>query len=546
MQSTSDFQQQQQEKISKIRRPGIVANFIYKVVKPATYTSTFTTDAINILTGQKSILLFFLLFFTLNFFQCILLFTKMFFKKYQQQEKISKIRRPGVVANFIYKVVELATYTSAFVTDAINILNGNILNTEGHSTRRNYGYDDIDDDDENVYDHKKKDVSTWGENVETVEDEELPPPYDNFSSSTTTFATTNTTTTEAKPSLIISTSSSKQDYPTTQTEIKPSLTIDYPTIQTSQRIVSTSTHSPTNSTTRRRKFRVRRGRRFVRRKSSSIDMSIIKNTEDDVDSFNNTDSHTDNNVDVDDDVDSFNNTNSHTDNNVEDDVDIIFERLNYKISNMIAEGEAALNSKVEITEVDMILAEEKEHEERIMKEFGIQTPIQDQDELINTFIEKFKTLNPKQQEKISIVINESQVAINKHEKHFSTSIANGTEMGFDDITNHNASAVAKSGGATFENFFSIHDGFNKYDEMNVSVRSDRVVNAIKSVEVPSSTQNKPVKLGECLQCYQQKKQVTPSKIKNIPIAQLTALSISLLTHKIGVLAGLIKLHLYKM
>ncbi|PKC53179.1 hypothetical protein RhiirA1_479836 [Rhizophagus irregularis] len=139
MQSTSDFQQQQQEKISKIRRPGIVTNFINKVVKPATYTSTFAT------------------------------------------KEISKIHR-GVVTNFIYKVVELATYTSTFVTDAINILTRNTLNTG--------------------------DVSTWGENVETVEDEELPPPYDNFSSTTTT--TTNTTTTETKPSLIISTSSTCQ------------------------------------------------------------------------------------------------------------------------------------------------------------------------------------------------------------------------------------------------------------------------------------------------------------------------------------------------
>ncbi|CAB5379152.1 unnamed protein product [Rhizophagus irregularis] len=260
----------------------------------------------------------------------------------QQQEKISQIRRPGIFANFVYKIVELATYTSAFATDAINILSENTLNTGGHSTRRNYSYDDIDDDDKNVHDHKEKDVSTWGENVETVEDEELPPPY------TTTFATTNTTTTETKLSL----------------------TIDYPTIQTSPKI-STPTHSPTNSTSRRRKFRVRRGRRIIRRKSSSIDMNIIKNTDThtnnvdhDVDSFN-TDSHIDNNFD--DDVD--------TDNNVDDDVDIIYERLNSKISDMIAEGEAALISKVEITEVDMILAEEKEYEERIMKEFGIQTPL---------------------------------------------------------------------------------------------------------------------------------------------------------------------------
>ncbi|PKK70108.1 BTB-domain-containing protein [Rhizophagus irregularis] len=110
--------------------------------------------------------------------------------------------------------------------------------------------------------------------------------------------------------------------------------INYPTTQ------STPTHSPTNSTSRRRQFRVRHGRRFVRHKSSS---KMSNN---------------------------FNNTSS---NNVDDDEDIILKRLNSKISVMIAEAEAALNSKVEVTELEMILAKEKEHDERIMKEFGIQT-----------------------------------------------------------------------------------------------------------------------------------------------------------------------------
>ncbi|EXX57580.1 uncharacterized protein OCT59_026127 [Rhizophagus irregularis] len=261
------------------------------------------------------------------------------------QEEIFKICRPGIVANFIYKVVELATYTSDFATDAINILTENTLNTGVHSTRQNYI-----DDDENVYDHKKKDVSTWDENVETVEDEEPPPPYDN--------------STETKPSLIISTSPSQQDYPTTQSETKPSFTIstspsqqDYPTTQTDKPSLtistsppqqnypttqSTPTHSPTNSTSRRRQFRVRRGRRFVHHKSSS---KMSNN-------FNNT---SDNNVEE------------------EEEEDIILKRLNSKISVMIAEAEAALNSKVEVTELEMMLAEEKERDERIMKEFGIKT-----------------------------------------------------------------------------------------------------------------------------------------------------------------------------
>ncbi|UZN99817.1 uncharacterized protein OCT59_001083 [Rhizophagus irregularis] len=72
-----------------------------------------------------------------------------------------------------------------------------------------------------------------------------------------------TTQIETKPSFTISTSPSQQDYPTTQTETKPSLTIS--TITFAIRLSnittqSTPTHSPTNSTSRRRQFRVHRGR----------------------------------------------------------------------------------------------------------------------------------------------------------------------------------------------------------------------------------------------------------------------------------------------
>src|SRR5205823_4563153 len=48
----------------------------------------------------------------------------------------------------------------------------------------------------------------------------------------------------------------------------------------------------------------------------------------------------------------------------------------------------------------------------------------DQDALIDTFIVKFQTLIPNQ-EKLPIVIDESQVAINKHEKCFSSTLTDG-------------------------------------------------------------------------------------------------------------------------
>ncbi|PKY61674.1 hypothetical protein RhiirA4_486973, partial [Rhizophagus irregularis] len=239
---------------------------------------------------------------------------------------ISKICHPGIIANFIYKVVELATYTSAFATDAINILTRNTLNTGCYSTRQNY---------------------------ETIEDEELPPLYDNSwsmpSSTTTTFATTNTTTTETKPPLTIPTSPSQQDYPTTQTETKPSLTIstspsqqDYPTTQTSpsqQNYPTTQTETKPSliiSTSPSQQLLKLLKKLFIRCKSSSVEMSNTSDT--------------------------------HSDSNVDDDEDIILKSINCNISVMIAEAEAALNSKVEVT-VEMILVEEKEREEQIMKEF---------------------------------------------------------------------------------------------------------------------------------------------------------------------------------
>ncbi|RGB24707.1 hypothetical protein C1646_772698 [Rhizophagus diaphanus] len=52
----------------------------------------------------------------------------------------------------------------------------------------------------------------------------------------------------------------------------------------------------------------------------------------------------------------------------------------------------------------------------------------------------------------------------------------GTRMSFDDITNQNAFAVAKSCSVTFKNFFSIHDGFYKYDEMMSQNNMNQIVN----------------------------------------------------------------------
>ncbi len=70
---------------------------------------------------------------------------------------------------------------------------------------------------------------------------------------------------------------------------------------------------------------------------------------------------------------SFNDASSTPDQPEED--DDIFLKFNCRLTDMIDEAKTALNSTADVTEVDMMLAEEKEREERIMKEIGIQTPV---------------------------------------------------------------------------------------------------------------------------------------------------------------------------
>ncbi|RIA95866.1 hypothetical protein C1645_872492 [Glomus cerebriforme] len=256
------------------------------------------------------------------------------------EEPPFKKQRPGVATNFIYKLSELAAYTSAIASDAINTLTGGGTVVR-EPTRHTYDYDDVlqiktddeDDDENDSYDNKldKKNESAWTENVE---EEEPPPPYDNSwsmpSPSVTTTPHDKLSETKQLTTPALSSSPSQQVFAAPQQPL------------TSQKIVTTNTSS------RRRQFRVRRGRRFLRRKSSSMDMSNNTNTS--------------------------STSTSQPENNNHDDDDI-FLKFNCKLADMIAEGRAALTSKVDVTDVEMMLAEEKEREERIMKELGIQTPI---------------------------------------------------------------------------------------------------------------------------------------------------------------------------
>jgi hypothetical protein len=98
---------------------------------------------------------------------------------------------------------------------------------------------------------------------------------------------------------------------------------------------SSVTMSQTIPIPRRRQIRVRRPRRLLRRKSASTEVSTPRGG-----------------------------------GGKYDDPEELLLKVNDKLSDMIAQGRAALTSTVDVTEVEMLLAEEREKDERIMKEVG--------------------------------------------------------------------------------------------------------------------------------------------------------------------------------
>ncbi|CAJ0912642.1 9212_t:CDS:2, partial [Entrophospora sp. SA101] len=106
---------------------------------------------------------------------------------------------------------------------------------------------------------------------------------------------------------------------------------------------SKGTSSISATPTHRRQIRVRRGRRLFRRRASSNELKSKQRTNDGDSECTNQDE--------------------------------LLLRINQKWSDMIAQGKAALTSTVEVTEVEMMLIEEREREERIMRELGLQTPV---------------------------------------------------------------------------------------------------------------------------------------------------------------------------
>ncbi|KAF0356584.1 hypothetical protein F8M41_014741 [Gigaspora margarita] len=282
------------------------------------------------------------------------------------------VQRPGVATSFLYKLTEIAAYTSSFASDAYYTLtstNGKLeleipisanktfgsqgQNTDGNAMQisndisevfntHNVELNDNDtvqknnntvqkNNNNNVltsqeidFEVDKKDQCSWTTNDN---EEEPPPPYD-ISWSMPTHNN------ETDQTLSISTHN-LSDTPILSSSPK---NIQSETPQTASPIDTSSTSSSTP--VKRKQIRVRRPRRLLRRKSSSIDIIVQPKESKEV-----------------------------------DDHEAFISKINEKLIDMIARGKAALKSSVYVTDVDVMLAEEKEREDRIKKEIGLQTPM---------------------------------------------------------------------------------------------------------------------------------------------------------------------------
>nr|CAG8487281.1 9789_t:CDS:2 [Entrophospora candida] len=222
-------------------------------------------------------------------------------------------------------------YTSAVASEAYQTFNKTLKTDEDDHSNNSfydmYEEDNVltiaDGDETDLNDDELSDNScSWSVNDE----DEPPPPYD--SSWTMPATSTNNNTGQQNIANLpkISTSPKKISFSIPQNEDQ-----------------STDTSSVPATPTRRRQIRVRRGRRLLRRKTSSVELQSTQRT-----------------------------------NNGRGgpmDQDELLLKVNEKLSDMISQGTAALNSTVDVTEVEMMLSEEREREEKIMRELGLQSPI---------------------------------------------------------------------------------------------------------------------------------------------------------------------------
>ncbi|RIB10649.1 hypothetical protein C2G38_2043315 [Gigaspora rosea] len=270
-----------------------------------------------------------------------------------QNSSNTTTQRPGVAASFLYKLTELAAYASAIASDTYQTVTAGGKEQEIPETNDGAQYidddvmqinaDDSDDPDINDDELSDNDVAQSSNNDESNnlkmrndldkksqcswnsnDDEEPPPPYD-----ISWMMPTGSTPGNSKSAVHnVSGASTPASSPK---QIQFNTPQDDSTPQSSP--VDSSSATPTS--TKRKQIRVRRPRRLLRRKSSSTDLTSQSSRY--------------------------------------DDQDAMLLKVNEKLADMISQGKAALISKVDVTEVEIMLAEEKEREERIMKELGLQS-----------------------------------------------------------------------------------------------------------------------------------------------------------------------------
>ncbi|CAG8498371.1 12327_t:CDS:2 [Cetraspora pellucida] len=331
---------QQQQQIDKmyaagpVRNVGVATSFLYKLTELAAYTSAFASDTYHTLTSSNGKLELEIPVQTNKSYKTFGLQGQYIDEDARHFNKdTSELLDTNNVELNDNDTVQNNNVVQKSISNTVQKKNNtvqkknNIVQKKNNIVQKNNN--NVTDSQEINFGVDKKDQCSWTANDN---EEEPPPPYDISWS----MPTHNNETNQA---LSISTHN-LSDVPALSSSPK---NIRFETPQTDSQIDIPSTSSPTP--VKRRQIRVRRPRRLLRRKSSSTDLSIQPSEYDDQDAF--------------------------------------LSKVNEKLVDMIARGKAALNSTVSITDVDIMLAEERERETRIMKELGLQTPLNRRNRRLN-------------------------------------------------------------------------------------------------------------------------------------------------------------------
>ncbi|CAG8498016.1 6823_t:CDS:2 [Diversispora eburnea] len=181
-----------------------------------------------------------------------------------------------------------------------------------------------------------------------------------------------------------------------------------------------------------------------------------------------------------------------------------FVNFNSKLLELITNGKEALTSKVEVTELEMFLAEEKERDEKIMKELGIQTPLtrrSRRNTLTSSDSEKLILTSTEEKEREEIFLKEVDDIIKKRSRRNTGSSISSDSTTFSDHSSFNMSGYIHHPSTISSNTqFGTPNTYSKtYNSMTPNVNKNFTYGYGHFESSPSSKHNNNMNVNPQLQ-----------------------------------------------